>query len=107
MKRFRVTYRSKDGSSQRVTLLAKDKDEAQRLAERSQHRRHERFPLTFDRLEQAAASGEPGGLAIDPRFAGAALTEAWVKAETEKRKRDQARYDDGDLKIVSVEEVKV
>lgn len=106
MKRFRVTFKSKDGSSQRMTLLAADKAEAQRLAERAQFRRHERFPLTFARLEAAKDSGQPGQLAIDPRFAGASLTEAWVKAETEKRKRDQARYDDGDLKITSVEEVK-
>lgn len=106
MKRYRITFKSKDGSTQRMTLLANDRDEAQRLAERAQYRRHERFPLTFARLEQAAASGKPGGLAIDPKLAGKALTEAWVKAETERRKRDQARYDDGDLKISSVEEVK-
>jgi hypothetical protein len=106
MKRFAITYRSKDGSRQVMTLLAKDKDEAERLAERAQHRRHERFPITFARLEHAAATGEPGLLAIDPKFGGKALTEAWVKAETERRKHDQARYDDGDLKIESVEEMK-
>jgi hypothetical protein len=106
MKRFRVTFQSKDGSRQVMGLMAADKAEAQRLAERAQYRRHERFPLTFARLEQARETGNSGQLAIDPRFGGKALTEAWVKAETEKRKRDQARYDDGDLKIVSVEEEK-
>jgi hypothetical protein len=34
------------------------------------------------------------------------LTEAWVEAETERRKRDQARYEGAGLKVVSVEEVK-
>lgn len=103
MKRYRITFKSKDGSSQRMTLLAKDPEEARRLAERAQFRRHERFPLTFARLEQARETGEPGMLAIDPRLVGAGLTEAFVQAEIEKRKRDQARYDDGDLKVVKVE----
>lgn len=105
MKRFKITFKGKHGL-QHMTLLAKDKDEAERLAERAQHRRHERFPLTFARLDAALATGEFGGLAIDPKLGGKALTEAYLKAEIEKRKKDQARYDDGELKIESVEEVK-
>ena len=106
MKRFRVTYKSKSGEVQRVTLLAASEDEAKQLADEAQSRRHARFPLTFARLDEAKETGQPGLLAIDARLGGEALTEAWVKAETEKRKRDQARYDDGDLKVVKVEEVK-
>jgi hypothetical protein len=106
VKRFRVTYKSKDGTSQLMTLLAKDAADAREQAEAAQARRHARFPLTFARLEQAKETGKPGVLAINPAFGGKALTEAWVKAETERRKADQGRYDDGDLKIASVEEVK-
>jgi len=105
MKTFRVTFKGKD-SSQTMYLDAKDADDAKLQAERAQFRRHERFPLTFARLDQVLETGQPGLLAVDPRFAGAGLTEAWVKAEIEKRKRDQARYDSGELKIVKVEEVK-
>ncbi len=90
MKRYRITYKGKDGQ-QIMTLLAKDKDDAQRQAERAQYRRLDRFPLTFDRLEQAHAAGT--------------LTPEQFKSEMERRKRDSARYD-GDLKIVNVEEMK-
>ena len=103
-KRYRITFREKTGKHLYLHLLAADKDEAQRLAERAQYRRHDRFPLTFARLEQAKETGESGGLAISPGMAGAELTAAWVKAETEKRKRDQARYDDGTLKLIRIEE---
>lgn len=106
MKVFRVTFKGKDGV-QYMRLVAKDAEEAKREAERAQFRRHERFPLTFARLEEAAGTGKPGGLAIAPHLAGKALTEAWVNAEIEKRKRDQGRYDNGELKVVKVEEVKV
>lgn len=105
MKTFRVTFKGKN-SSQVMRLVAKDEDEARQLAERAQFRRHERFPLTFARLEQARETGNPGLLALDPRQAGKAFTEAVVKAETERRKRDQGRYDDGELKVTKVEEVK-
>ena len=105
MKTFRVTFKGKD-SSQTMYLDAESPEQAKLLAERAQFRRHERFPLTFARLDQALETGEAGQLAVDPRFAGAGLTEAWVKAEREKRKRDEARYDSGELKIVKVEEVK-
>jgi hypothetical protein len=103
-KKFLVTFKGKEGR-QHMTLLANDKEEAQRLAESYQHRRHARFPLTFARLDHALATGESGGLAISP-LGGKSLTEAAVKAEIEKRKRDQARYDSGELKVESVEEVK-
>lgn len=102
MKTFRVTFKGKQ-STQVMLLEARDADEARRLAERAQFRRHERFPLTFARLDEAAETGKPGMLAIDPRLGSGALTAAWVKAETERRKRDRARYDDGDLKVVKVE----
>ena len=105
MKRYRVTYKSKDGSLQYVQVLAADADDAKAQADAHQARRHARFPLTFARLEQAKETGQAGMLAIDPRFGGKALTEAWVKAETERRKADQARYDDNNLKITSVKEV--
>lgn len=88
-KRYRITFKSKDGY-QYLHLLAKDKEEAQRLAERAQHRRHERFPLTFDRIQQAHERGE--------------LTADQYKAELEKRKADEARYDAGDWKITKIEE---
>jgi hypothetical protein len=105
MPRYRIVYKSKQGR-QVMTVLADSKEDAKQQAEEAQARRHARFPLTFARLEQAKETGQPGVLAISPHFAGKALTQAWVKAETEKRKRDQARYDDGDLKIQSIEEVK-
>lgn len=105
MKLFLVTVKGKD-STQFVRVAAKDADEAKQIVEESNQRRHSRFELTFDRLAQAKETGRPGMLAIDPRFAGTALTDAWVKAETELRKRDQARYDDGELKITKVEEAK-
>lgn len=104
-KRFRVTFKGPDGSRVHITLMAESREAAERLAQKAQFRREERFPLTFQRLEHTAATGEPGMLAIDPRFAGAALTEAWVKAETEKRKADQDRYVKG-FTVESVKEVK-
>ncbi len=87
-KRYRVTYKGKD-SRQYVTLLARSPEEARQLADASQQRRHERFPLTFARME------------ADKNLTGKAL-----EAEVEKRQRDQDRYDSGELKIESVEEVK-
>jgi len=104
-KTFRVVLKGSDGNLVHVLLEAKDKAEAEQLAQRAQYRRAERFPLTFDRLEQAKETGKPGLLAIDPRMVGAGLTDAWVKAETEKRKADQARYENG-FTVESVEEMK-
>jgi hypothetical protein len=104
-KRFHVWFKGKEGRV-RMSLYAKDREQARLLAERAHYRRHERFPLTFARLEEAKETGRPGLLAIDPRFGGKALTEAWVKAEIERRKRDQGRYDDAELKIDKIEEAK-
>lgn len=91
MKTFVVTFKGK-ASEQRMTLQARDQEEARRLAERAQFRRHDRFPLTFARLDQALEAGE--------------LSKELHRAEVELRKRDLGRYDDGELKIVSVKEAK-
>ena len=58
MKTFRVTLQGKDGKLVYISLQAKNAEEAERLAGEAQYRRQERFPLTFARLEQAAATGE-------------------------------------------------
>jgi hypothetical protein len=105
MKRYRATVKFKDGSVQRVTVMAEDRDDAKKQVEFQQFRRQERGPLTFSRLEQAADSGQPGMLSIDPKFGGQALTEAWVAAETEKRKADLGRYEKP-YTIDKIEEVK-
>lgn len=86
MKRYRVTYKGKD-SRQYVTLLARSPEEARQLAEESQTRRHGRFPLTFARIEQTMKGKE-------------------MEREVERRQRDADRYDSGELKVASVEEVK-
>lgn len=101
MKRWRVTMKGKDGALVFVHVRAKDKETATSEAERSQYRREERFPLTFARLEQAKETGDAGLLAVPQGMGGKALSEAWVKAETERRKRDQDRYG---LKVMKVEE---
>ena len=102
-KRYRVTMKGGDGKLVYVTVRAKDEEAAAHEAELSQMRRESRFPLTFARLDQAADSGQPGMIGIDPKFGGQALTEAWVNAEREKRKADQTRYEKG-MKVVNVEE---
>lgn len=101
-KRYRVTMQGSDKALVFVHVRAKNEEAAVHEAERSQFRREERFPLTFARLEEAKETGNPGLLALDPKLAGATLTEHAVKAETERRKRDQDRYG---LKVVKVEEV--
>lgn len=101
MPRYRITFNDKSGKPLYLSLTAADKEEAHRLALVAQERRHARFPLTFHRLELAADTGKTGQLAVDPRTD---FTQAWVKAEVEKRKRDQGRYDDGTLKLVRIEE---
>jgi hypothetical protein len=93
MKKYRATFKAKDGSVQLMTLYAEDKASATRDAERAQFRREERFDLTFDRIQQAHERGE--------------LSKEQFAAEQERRKRDQARYDGGGLKLEKVEEVKV
>jgi len=88
LKKYRVVVKGKN-SRIHMTLMARSKDEAEKLAGLSEHRRHGRFPLTFDRIQQAHERGE--------------LTSEQFKAEMERRKRDQARYDDSEFKIESVE----
>jgi hypothetical protein len=103
VKRFRATVKFKDGSVQRVGVYAKDRDDAKRQVELHQFRRQERRSLTFARLDQIKETGQPGLYGIDPKFGGKALTEAWVKAETERRKKDLGRYDP-DYTIAKIEE---
>lgn len=91
VKRWRVIFEGKR-SRLTMTLLAKDKEQAAREAQYAQFRRHGRFDLTFDRLQQAHERGE--------------LTAEELKRELERRKRDRARYDDDEFKVKSVEEVK-
>lgn len=86
MKRWRIHFKS-PGGDQVMTLLADTKAEAEREAQRAQYRRQERFPLTFDRMEQN-------------------LTGKALEAEMEKRKRDLERYEKGNLKVASIREVK-
>lgn len=90
MPRYLVHFKSK-GGDQYMELMAADRDEAKQLAERAQFRRHERFPLTFSRIQQAHELGN--------------LSKEQFKAELERRKRDVARYDDGDIKVASIKEV--
>jgi hypothetical protein len=85
MKRWRIHFKS-PGGDQVMTLLAETKSEAEREAKRAQFRRHERFPLTFDRMQT--------------NLAGKAL-----EAEMERRKRDLDRYEKDNLKIESIREV--
>jgi hypothetical protein len=85
MKRYRIHFKSK-GGDQYMKLLARSPEEARKLAEEAQTRRHARFPLTFQRMEES-------------------LTGETLKRELERRKRDLARYDDADLKIASVKEI--
>jgi hypothetical protein len=92
MKRYRAIFKAKDGSEQRMTLYAADKETATKDAERAQFRREERFNLTFDRLQQAHNNGQ--------------LTKELFASEMDKRKRDQDRYDGGGMKLSKVEEVK-
>ncbi len=89
MKRYTAHFKSKDGH-QYVSLLADSKEEAEKEAKLHQSRRHLRFPLTFDRIQAAHDAGD--------------LTSDQFKAEILRRKRDQARYDDDALKLVSVKE---
>ena len=86
MKRWRITFKS-PGGGQVMTLLADTRAEAEQEALRAQYRRQERFPLTFDRMNQ--------------NLSGKAL-----EAEMEKRKRDLERYEKANLKIDKIEEVK-
>jgi hypothetical protein len=84
LKRYRIHFKSKRGD-QYMKLMARNPEEAQKLAEQAQFRRQARFPLTFQRIEQS--------------LSGDAL-----KKELERRKLDLARYEEDDLKVASVKE---
>lgn len=108
MKRYRATYKSKSGLMY-VALLAKDREDAKQQAAAYQARRHARFPLTFGRLEQSLETGELHPmLAADPKMQAFIKAggdpKPFVKAEIERRKRDLARYEENDLKLVKIEE---
>ena len=105
MKRFRVTFKHKDGSIH-VTLLAKNADEAVALAEQGQQVRAGRFPLTFSRLDAAEETGKVGQLAAPATLsADEAAVQAWAKMEREKRLRDQGRYETG-FGVATAKEIK-
>jgi hypothetical protein len=101
---YEVVFKGKN-SRQYMTLTAKDSDEAKRLAKQQQARRHMRFPLTFARLDQALETGEMGLLAASVRKPSPDELKAWHSRQTELRKRDQARYDDDELKLESCRKV--
>jgi hypothetical protein len=92
MKKYRAILKAKDGSVQRVTLRAENREAAETAVLFQQFRREERFNLTFDRLQQAHDAGT--------------LTPEQFKAEMEKRKQDQARYEGSGFKLEKIEEVK-
>jgi hypothetical protein len=103
MAQYKITFKGKD-SRQVMYLLADSEDEAKQAAEEAQARRHGRFPLTFQRLDMSLAQGEPVPLlGVDTK--GGEFSKQLHKAQTELRKRDQARYDDNELKITKVEKV--
>jgi hypothetical protein len=105
MKRFRGHVKFKDGTVIRMTVLAKDRDDAREQIDAAQKARAGRADRTFANLAAIKETGQPGMYGIDPKYGGAALTEAFVKRETEKRKRDLGRYDT-DYRIEKIEEVK-
>ncbi len=85
LKRFRIHYKSKVGD-QYVTLLARNRAEAEVLAGVHQANRARRHDITFQRIGEAADRGE--------------LTSDQYVREVERRKKDFSRYD-----IVSGDEV--
>lgn len=78
LKRFRLTYKSKAGF-QYVTLLARNKGEAEVLGSTHQASRARRYDITHQRIAAALEAGD--------------LTKEQHAAELERRKRDFARYD--------------
>lgn len=101
MKRYRIHYKSKAGD-QYVTLLARNRQEAEVLANSYQQRRAGRYDVTMQNLEEG--SGHFGGMSKDQ-----------LKAELERRKLDFSRYDivsgdsvgvaDAPLKVESIKEI--
>jgi hypothetical protein len=92
MKKYRATFKAKDGSMQRVTLQAKNQEEAEKAALYHQFRREGRFDLTFDRLQQSHERGD--------------LTKEQYDREVARREQDRARYEGKGLTLQKVEEVK-
>jgi hypothetical protein len=92
VKKYRATFEAKDGSVQRVTLRAENRDAAEKAVLHHQYRREDRFDLTFDRMQQAHERGD--------------LTKEQYAAEMERRKQDQARYDGKGMTLKKLEEVK-
>ncbi len=99
LKRFRIHYKSKVGD-QYVSLLARNRAEAEVLAGVHQANRAQRHDVTFERLEAARARGE--------------LTKEQHAREIERRKKDFSRYNivsgdkvgvaDAPLKLSKIEE---
>jgi len=79
LKRFRIHLKSKAGD-QVVTLLARNRGEAEMLATAEQQRRAGRYHITMERVE--AGVDRYGAMSKEQR-----------KAEIERRKRDFSRYD--------------
>lgn len=107
-RRYRATFQHPDGNMY-VTLYAADRDEAEKFAKEYQARREARFPLTFARLEASAETGQLDGmLAVSPGVQRAIEAgqdpSVFIAVETERRKRDQDRYADSKMKLMSVEE---
>lgn len=102
LKRFYAYYKSKAGD-QRVALMARNRNEAEVLANSYQLTRASRYSITMQNLE--AGAGHFGDMAPAQR-----------KAELERRKRDFSRYDivsgdevgaaDAPLKLDRIEEAK-
>jgi hypothetical protein len=79
VKRWRIHFKSKAGD-QYVTLMARDRGEAELLAGAYQARRAGRYQVTMENLESGL--GHFGG-----------MDEKQSKAERERRERDFSRYD--------------
>ena len=78
LKRFRIHFKSKAGD-QHVTLLARNKAEAEILAAAYQSRRAGRYDITMERLNASLERGD--------------LTKEQHAAEVQKREVDFSRYD--------------
>lgn len=98
LKRFRIHYKSKAGD-QIVTLLARNRQEAEVLAGSYQQRRASRRGITFERIDRSLESGkaDPMLLGTSKRMAAVAKDPkklaALLAAERERRLLDYSRYD--------------
>jgi hypothetical protein len=90
LKRYRVMF-GYASERQYLYLMAKSKAQAEQLAGEYQFRRKTRFPLTFHRLDQSLEAGQ--------------IDKAMHKAQSELRKADQERSEDGKWKLLDVKEV--